>query len=82
MLGTEVVPSLHLPQELEVLPLQNDDYNCGINIRVAIAIILCNVVYVDEKDEKLDVVYEGTFSQQCIAQCHMGDLKDCRCQGT
>ena len=63
MLGTEDFPSLRLLQELEVLPLQNDDYNCGIGICAAIAIILRDVVYVDEKNDKLDVVDERSFSK-------------------
>ena len=62
MVGTEKFPSLRLPQELEVLPLQIDEFNCGIGICAAIAIILRDLVYVDQKDDKLDLVYEGTFS--------------------
>jgi hypothetical protein len=70
MLGAEDFPSLRLPQDLEVQPpLQNGDYNCGIGICAAIVIILCDVVYVAEKDDKLDVVYEGTFSQLETFEC-------------
>ena len=69
MLGTEEFPSLRLPQELEVLPLQIDDFNCGIGICAAIAIILRDLVYVDQKDDKLDLVYEGTFSNLETFEC-------------
>ena len=70
MLGTEKLPSLRLPQDLEVLPAQKDDLNCGIGICAAIAIILRNVVLcVHEKDDNLDVVYDGTFSNLETFKC-------------
>ena len=51
MMGTAAFPSLRLPMNSDILPRQNDGYNCGIGICSAIAIILRDIVFVDEKDD-------------------------------
>jgi hypothetical protein len=61
MMGTAAFPSLRLPKNSDILPRQNDDYNCGIGICSAIAIILRDIVFVDEKDNDNLAVYHDFF---------------------
>ena len=64
MMGTAAFPSLRLPKNIDILPRQNDDYNCGIGICSAIAIILRDIVFVDEKDNDNLVVYHDNFRSE------------------
>lgn len=45
LLGTKAFPALHLPEDSYFLPLQDDEYNCGIGACASIAIILRDVVF-------------------------------------
>ena len=60
-MGTAAFPSLRLPKNSDILPRQNDGYNCGIGICSAIAIILCDIVFVDEKDDDNLAVHHDFF---------------------
>jgi hypothetical protein len=69
MLGTKSFPALRLP-EANLLPRQNDGWNCGVGVVAAVGIILRNVC--TQKVERMN--FDEQFGPQKNWELHQDDI--------
>ena len=71
MLGTHAFPALHLPFDIEILPIQSkvDNYNCGFGFIATMAMILRDLV-LDDSRSAFDDLFSSTALQprKCVQQ--------------
>ena len=64
ILGTHAIPALHLPFDMEILPIQseNDNHNCGFGDTAAMAMILRDLA-LDDSRSTFDDLFSSTALQ-------------------
>ena len=82
MVGTKTFPALHLPEDCNALPMQCDDFNCGVGVAAAIGIVLRDVI--NKQDRQIAnaafLSYDELFSVKTLSLATCDEPKEVYCK--